>query len=77
MIDPFCDVESAASTTVQFSLHKSRLGWSLLAVCVLSIGVAYADDSVTAGEQILHPGAGTFVEQHGAERFGNATIGSS
>ena len=77
MINAFCDVELAASTTTQTSLHKSRLGLSLLAVCLLGIGIAHADDSVTAGEQVLHPGAATFVDQHGAVRFGNAAIGSS
>lgn len=50
---------------------------SLLVVCLLSAGMAHADDSTASGRLVLHPGATAFVDKQGAESFGNAAIEAS
>ncbi len=58
------------------SLRLSRA--SLLASCLLTaltvLGTAHAEDSVATGKRVLDPGAAVFVDQQGAESFGNAAI---
>ncbi len=57
-------------------LRSSRV--SLLASCLLvalaSLGTAHAEDSVATGKLVLDPGTAVFVDQQGAESFGNAAI---
>jgi hypothetical protein len=58
------------------SLRSSRV--SLLASCLLAalaaLGTAHAEDSVATGKLVLDPGTAVFVDQQGAESFGNAAI---
>ena len=77
MIDLFSDVRLAVSTADRVSSRKSRLALMLLAACVFGISAARADDSMTTGKLVLHPGGSTFVDQHGVERFGNAAVEAS
>jgi len=58
------------------SLSSQRI--SVLAFCLLTalagFGMAHAEDSVATGKLVLEPGAAAFVDQQGAESFGNAAI---
>ncbi|GAB3792666.1 enterotoxin [Dyella agri] len=50
----------------------------MLASCLLAVlaglGTAHAEDSVATGKKVLEPGTAAFVDQQGAESFGNAAI---
>nr|WP_181302520.1 enterotoxin [Rhodanobacter sp. PCA2] len=55
------------------SPHASALAFCLLSV-LAGLGSARAEDSVATGRLVLDPGSAAFVDQQGAESFGNAAI---
>jgi hypothetical protein len=64
------------ATSHPHPLRSSRM--SVLASCLLvalvGFSTAHAEDSVATGKLLLDPGTAVFVNQQGAESFGNAAI---